>query len=389
MYKKIFFSVLPKLKHGALKVIDEKGHETTFGEGEPYFTLVIKKTRFYRRIVAHSELGFGEAYMNGDIEIIGGLGQPMRLYLENKQELGLLGKISTYRYDQNVKETQKEEIHRHYDLGNDFFKLWFDESMTYTCAYFKNPKFTLEQAQQAKVDHLLKKLQLSKGQTLLDIGPGWGHLLFTAAQKYDIEGLGVTLSEEQLKYCKKRAKQLGLEKRVKFALMNYQDLDPAKYQFDRIISVGMFEAVGKNNLWTYMQSVHDLLPQEGISVLHTITKQNEYPIPRWLDKYIFPGGYIPSIRSIIQFFPEYNFRLLDIENLRLNYALTLDEWLKRFDANVTTIEKMYDEKFVKMWRLWLASSSASFRYGENDLMQIVFSKGINNDLPLTRDYLYK
>jgi cyclopropane-fatty-acyl-phospholipid synthase len=261
--------------------------------------------------------------------------------------------------------------------------------MLYTCAYFKNPQMSLEDAQKAKIEHILKKLQLKRGDTLLDIGSGWGNLLFSAVKKYGVEGVGITLSQEQLKYCRQQSKKMGLSKKLQFKLMNYQDLDPNKYQFDRIVSVGMFEHVGKENMWTYMKCVHDLLREDGLSVLHTITKQDELPAPRWLDKYIFPGGYIPSIRSIIDLLPDYDFRLLDVENLRINYSLTLDEWLKRFDKNKEIISQMYDDKFVRMWRLWLASSSVSFKYGENDLMQIIFSKGVNNHLPINREYLYK
>lgn len=389
MYRKAFFRALSKLSKGAVSVVDEHGKKFQFGVGTPYGTLIIHDRRFYRKIVLQAGLGFGEAYMDGWIDIDGPLDSIGRLYEENKQRFTPFGKVSGYRHDPNVKKRQRTQIQRHYDLGNDFYSLWLDASMTYTCAYFEQSNYTLEQAQAAKLKHVLKKLQLQPGMTLLDIGSGWGNLLFTAAQTYDIHGVGVTLSEEQFRYCQQKAKELGLNKQLKFRLQNYQDINPATDQFDRIVSVGMFEHIGRQNLPRYMQKVQTLLADQGVSVLHTIAKQNEAPLSRWLDKYIFPGGYIPSTREIIHLLPDYGFRLLDVENLRLNYALTLDMWLQNFDANTAALQKMYDERFVRMWRFWLAQSSASFRYGQNDLMQIVFSKGINNNLPLTRAYQYR
>jgi cyclopropane-fatty-acyl-phospholipid synthase len=262
--------------------------------------------------------------------------------------------------------------------------------MTYSCAYFKTPKDTLERAQSQKVDHLLKKLQLKKGQRLLDIGSGWGTLLIRAAQECGVTGLGITLSQEQLDHSQAEAKRLGLDNKIKFELINYQDLaerEPAE-SFDRIISVGMYEHVGRNNQKLYFEAVAKLLKPGTISVLHTINNQDSQGNNPWIDKYIFPGGHIPSLQSIIEELSKHNLHIFDYENLRMHYAKTLDEWWRRFEKYKNTVIKMYDERFYRMWRLYLASSSASFRYNDLELAQIVFTKGLNNDLPLTREYLY-
>ncbi|HUC20477.1 MAG TPA: class I SAM-dependent methyltransferase, partial [Candidatus Polarisedimenticolaceae bacterium] len=185
------------------------------------------------------------------------------------------------------------------------------------------------------------------------------------------------------------AKREGVSDLATFKNINYQDLIPTKKQYDRVVSVGLLEHVGQRNHRQYFDVVNALLKPGGVSVLHSITQQVEGAAPPWIDKYIFPGGYIPSLREILGLLPDYEFRLTDVENLRVHYAMTLDEWSRRFEKHIPAITKMYDERFIRMWRLYLAGSIASFRYGNNDLAQIVFTKGLNNDLPLTREFLYK
>jgi len=387
--KKIISKLLSAVRVGAVKVVYWDGSERTYGTGRPYFTATLTSPKVVRRMLRNVTLGFAESYMDGLIKIDGPLTSIGRLVSEN--ETGFKGWMRTrlaYLAKRNTKRLQKKFIQHHYDLGNDFYKLWLDKSLTYSCAYFRKLADSLETAQAQKVDHLLKKLQLQKGHTLLDIGSGWGTLLITAAKDYGINGLGVTLSEEQLKLSRQAAKQAGVSGLVKFELCNYQDLAARGKKFDRIISVGMFEHVGRGNHAQYYKAVQQMLSPGGISVLHTITAETEEPIDPWIDKYIFPGGYIPSTREVVSALPDYDFRLLDIENLRIHYAMTLDEWQRRYHKHRAVITKMYDERFWRMWDLWLASSSSGFRYGGLNLMQIVMSKGINNDLPLTREFLY-
>ena len=388
--KKILHTLLSRIRHGALLVRYWDGETRQYGNGESYFTLTIHSPKAVRGMLSNLTLGFGEAYTNGLIDVDGSLENIGRLASENRLDL------KTWRFTQrgrrlnrNTKANQKQQIQHHYDLGNEFYKLWLDKGLTYSSAYFRTPNDTLEQAQTQKLNHVLRKLNLSSGQRLLDIGSGWGTLLITAAQQYGVTGLGVTLSEEQLKYSKLAAKNAGVDKQITFELHNYQDLPKRGEKFDRIVSVGMFEHVGRGNHHHYYKAVHDMLHDGGISVLHTITNQVEVPTNAWIDKYIFPGGYLPSTREIVHELPGHGFRLLDYENLRLHYALTLEEWRRRFNKHKQKVESMYDEQFYRMWDLWLASSAAGFRYGDLDLSHFVFTKGVNSDLPLTREYLYR
>lgn len=388
--KTILDKVLARIKRGAVEVTYWDGTSVTYGTGTPELHITIKTPRAVRAMLKNLTLGFGESYMNGLIDIDGPLDEVNRLASENKPNLRLASSMRWVRArNTNIRGKQQSFISHHYDIGNDFYKMWLDTSLTYSCGYFRKPTDSLETAQAQKVAHLLRKLQLKKGMSLLDIGSGWGTLLITAAKDYGIRGMGITLSREQLKYSQAAAKKAGVADRIDFKLLNYQDLAEQDVEFERIISVGMFEHVGKGNHDKYFQAVDDMLVPGGLSVLHSITHDHETPTDPWIDKYIFPGGYVPPIKMVVSKLPNYNFRLLDYENLRLHYAMTLDEWLRRFEAHKKDVLKMYDERFYRMWRLYLASSSAAFRYGDLSLSQFVFSKGLNNDLPLTREHIYK
>jgi len=387
----IFEQALNRLPIGALTV-DYMGEETkTYGKGKVYATLKINDMSALKDIIRRRDLGFAEAYMDHRLDVEDNqLIDFVKLYDENEPYVNnLFGKHINYHNQSNLRRNQKKQIQSHYDLGNDFYKLWLDKSMTYTCAYFNDKQDSLEQAQQQKISHVLKKLQLQKGQEFVDIGCGWGYLVVYAAKKYGAKGLGVTLSKEQYDFAKALAKKEGVEKLASFKNINYQDLLESKKQYDRVVSVGVFEHVGQSNHRQYFNVVNKLLKPGGVSVLHSITQQTETKLPAFIDKYIFPGGYIPSLRETVYLMPEYGFRVVDIENLRPHYALTLREWLKRFESHQDKIKTMYDDKFIRMWRLYLAGSISAFEVGNNNLSQIIFTKGINNDLPLTRSYLYK
>jgi cyclopropane-fatty-acyl-phospholipid synthase len=387
--KRILHQILLQIKHGALKVTYWDGTTVTYGSGTEYNHLKVISPQAVRAILRSMSVGFGESYMNGLIDIEGPIENISKLTIENASAFSKLSlSRALARRNINVRDRQKSQIQHHYDLGNDFYKMWLDSSLTYSCAYFRTPKDSLELAQQQKVDHILRKLQLKKGMNLLDIGSGWGTLLIKAAKEYGITGLGITLSQQQFEHSNKAAKAAGVDDKVRFELINYQDLAERDILFDRIVSVGMFEHVGRKNQDEYFKAVAKMLKPGAISVLHSITNRVETTVDPWIDKYIFPGGYIPATRQVVKTLPDHGFDLIDYENLRIHYAMTLEEWLGRFEKHKKEVLKMYDDRFYRMWRLYLGSSASSFRYGDLNLSQFVFTKGLNNTLPLTREFLY-
>ena len=264
--------------------------------------------------------------------------------------------------------------------------MWLDETLSYSCGYFKDDNDTLYQAQCNKVDRILEKLNLSENMTLCDIGCGWGFLLIEAAKKYKIKGVGITLSKEQKAKFEQRIKDEGLSERLEVKLLDYRDLPKLNKKFDRVVSVGMIEHVGRGNYEEFMQCVKSVLKPGGIFVLHFISALKEYPGDAWVKKYIFPGGVIPSLREIIQIAGEQRFYTVDVESLRRHYNRTLLCWNENFQKHRAEVVEMFDEKFARMWELYLCACAATFMNGIIDLHQIVFTNDVNNELPMTRWY---
>ena len=366
------------------------GDEVKVGENDPLFKIILKKPIPKKDILTSTTLAFGEAYMNGDLEVEGDFLLMLNTVLKYKEKFTTdfkgLPKIFS-----NLTSTkkQKEEVTYHYDIGNDFYKLWLDDTLSYSCAYFKNENESLGEAQLNKIHHLLKKLNLREGITLLDIGCGWGALLIEAAKLYKIKGLGITLSEEQFKAFKERIEKENLQDYLQVKLMDYRELEKSGLLFDRVVSVGMLEHVGRSNYDLFMKCVSKVLKKEGVFVLHYISGLYESEGDAWIKKYIFPGGVIPTLREIISLSADYRFYTVDVESLRMHYYRTLIKWAENFEKNTDKVREMFDEKFVRMWRMYLYSCAACFYTGVIDLHQIVFTKGVNNSLPLTREYLYK
>ena len=366
------------------------GDEVKVGENEPLFKIILKKPIPKKDILTSTTLAFGEAYMNGDLEVEGDFSLMLNTVLKYKDKFTTdfkgLPKIFS-----NLTSTkkQKEEVTYHYDIGNDFYKLWLDDTLSYSCAYFKNENESLGEAQLNKIHHLLKKLNLREGITLLDIGCGWGALLIEAAKLYKIKGLGITLSEEQYKAFKEKIEKENLQDYLQVKLMDYRELEKSGLLFDRVVSVGMLEHVGRSNYDLFMKCVSKVLKKEGVFVLHYISGLYESEGDAWIRKYIFPGGVIPTLREIISLSADYRFYTVDVESLRMHYYKTLIKWAENFEKNTDKVREMFDEKFVRMWRMYLYSCAACFYTGVIDLHQIVFTKGVNNTLPLTREYLYK
>jgi len=359
---------------------------------QPIATLRLKTEAGARKILAEGFPGFGEAYVQGVLDVDGDLQELLRsgvvagmaqLRPSGREKLRFL--VDSLR-SRNTMKGARKNISHHYDLGEDFYSLFLDSYLTYSSAYFKTPDDSLEEAQRNKYDHIAQKLLLREGETLLDIGCGWGGMLIHAARKYGVAGVGNTLSRSQWQYAKEGISALGLDGRIKLLLDDYRNLNGV---FDKIVSIGMFEHVGKEFIPFFMRKISGLLKKGGLGLLHTIGKDVETPGDPWTMHYIFPGGYLPSLSEIIYHMGKAGFSILDVENLRLHYARTLDCWAINFESKADVIREKYGEEFVRMWRLYLNASSVGFKFAETRLYQILFCNGLNNALPMTRKHIYR
>lgn len=333
----------------------------------------------------------GECYMDGVLEIDGSWDALLGVMVESEdtlfrrsatRALGWIGERLAAR-----RERQQHNVRCHYDLGNDFYRLWLDESLTYSCAYFRRRDDSLETAQHNKIALSLDKLALRPGMRLLDIGCGWGEMAMAAARR-GVQVVGITLSAEQHAGACERVARAGLGGQIEIRLMDYLDLDGQREQFDRIVSIGMFEHVGQGHQHDFFARAADVLQPGGLMLLHTITGPLSRDTNPWIEKYIFPGGYIPAPEQLVMALPLHGMKLLHMESLRLHYARTLQLWLSRFQAVQDEVQTMFDARFVRMWTMYLRGSSAAFRGGDLDIHQLLVSKGNNNTLPRDWGYLY-
>lgn len=387
--------VFEQMSDSAFAVTYGNGVTKRYGDGEPQFTVRFNNDDVLGLIGDDPLTSFGEAYMDGRVDVQGDLADLISLARQSglmsvtQQTRGFAGTALRAAGKLRLLKIEKKNIARHYDLGNDFFRLWLDESLTYSCAYFRHASDTLEQAQQQKIDHSLNKLRLHPNETLLDIGCGWGALVIRAAERHHAKATGITLSEEQYAGASAAIEKRGLRDKASVRLADYGSLPNDGEQFDKIISIGMIEHVGKENLAGFVQTIEKLLKPGGLALLHLITGVKDGPTNHWVEKYIFPGGYIPTLPEMITQLAARDFRIFDVENLAPHYRLTLDHWSARFERVVPTVLEKFDERFVRMWRLYLRASSAAFREGAIEVHQILVSRGQAADLPLTREDIYR
>lgn len=361
--------------------------EYMIGEGTPAFTVVFHSGIPVSALMISTSIALGEAYMDGTIEIEGNLYDALDHFLGQMEKFSIdRSSLKKLMHTSVAKKNQEKEVQSHYDLGNEFYQLWLDETLSYSCGYFEHERDTLYQAQVNKVDYILKKLYLQEDMTLLDIGCGWGFLLIEAAKKYNIHGTGITLSVEQYKEFKRRIVKEGLDDLLTVELMDYRDLPSLGMKFDRVVSVGMLEHVGRENYQLFMDSVSQIMNPGGLFLLHFISGLKEHEGDPWIKKYIFPGGMVPSLREMLSCAAEDDFHTMDVENLRLHYNKTLLCWEKNFAEHRDEILQMFDERFVRMWELYLCACAATFHNGIIDVHQILLTQGVQNGLPMVRWY---
>ena len=393
----MLFSVLKKLNFdGTLEIIDSNGKTHKFGNSNPNVCIRLKNKSIERKLFLNPNLHIGEAYMNEELVVEKGTIEDFLNLITNCYD-DFISNNKFYKFYEylssifmpfqqiNQLVNSKKNVAHHYDINEDLYKLFLDQDMQYSCAYFHNPNMSLDQAQKDKKEHIIKKLQITENMDVLDIGCGWGGMAIEIAKSTGAKVKGITLSENQFKTASERAQKEGLADKVSFALQDYRN-EIKKY--DRIVSVGMFEHVGVKYFKTYLSKANDILKENGVFLLHTIGQRGKPTATSpWIRKYIFPGGYIPSLSEVMNETQKLNINVSDIEILRLHYAHTLSHWYKNVMENKDKIIKMFDNRFFKMWEFYLLASKYSFINMGNVVFQIQITKNINN-LPLTRNYIY-
>jgi len=387
--KKIYFK-------NKLTIVDSNNNTHQFGSGTGNLKIRLKNKSIEKKLFRNPSLHFGEGYMNNEIlieegsieELIDLITSCYDDFIKHNSIYRMYENFSGYfKIFQQLNEVvkSKQNVAHHYDLKEDLYKLFLDKDMQYSCAYFHNENISLDQAQIDKKNHIINKLQISDKMKVLDIGCGWGGMAIEIAKQTGAKVKGITLSENQFETASKRAQEEGLSEKITFKLQDYRDENET---YDRIVSVGMFEHVGIKYFKEYLKKTYDLLKDSGVFLLHTIGQRG---VPTatspWIRKYIFPGGYIPSLSDIIHETEKLNINITDIEILRLHYAHTLTHWYKNVQKNKSQIINMFDERFYRMWEFYLLASKYSFVNMGNVVFQIQISKNINN-LPLTRNYMY-
>ena len=353
--------------------------------------LHVRDRRTLWQLLSNPELRFGDAYSRGDLEVEGDLVECLQAMYrafpavseQNRVYRGL--QRWRNRAGLNTLAGSLNNIHRHYDLGNDFFRRWLDEQMVYTCAYFPSPTLSLEQAQKRKMDYVCRKLRLQPGESVIEAGCGWGALARHMARHYGVRVRAYNISHEQILYARERAAAEGLAAQVEYVEDDYRNI---RGRCDAFVSVGMLEHVGAGNYRTFGALIDACLAPHGRGLLHSIGRNQPCPMNAWIERRIFPGSYPPTLREMMTVLEPAGFSVLDVENLRLHYAKTLEHWLARFEAHSDEIGTAHGAHFTRAWRLYLAGSLAAFSSGWLQLFQVVFTRSTNNAIPWNRAHLY-
>jgi len=359
---------------------------------EPVARIRIRDRGTLLRLALNGAVEFGDAYSDGRIEIDG----PLDRLLEEVYRRapppdqapvgGPRWLARSQRGRSNSLRGSRDNIHRHYDIGNDFYSLWLGPTMAYTCAYYPRPDASLDEAQRAKMDHVARKLRLAPGDEVIEAGCGWGSLAIHMARHYGARVRAFNISTEQVAWARQKAAEAGLGSQVEFIEDDYRNIQGS---CDKFVSVGMLEHVGLDRYKDLGGVISRCLRPDGLGLVHSIGRNRPAPMHPWIAKRIFPGAYPPSLWEMGRIFEPYDFSVLDVENLRLHYARTLDHWRAAFERSVARIADMFDDRFVRMWRLYLAGSATALRVGQLQLFQVLFAPGRNNAIPWTRASLYQ
>jgi cyclopropane-fatty-acyl-phospholipid synthase len=373
-----------------LRIVLWDGNAVTNSDLSTVIEMEVRDRLTLWRLLINPRLYFGDDYSSGRIEIEGGMVAFMEtIYRAMAQtDKGRLVSIPrAYRKNQpgrNSLSGSRRNIHYHYDIGNEFYKLWLDKEMLYTCAYFPEPGYSLEDAQLAKMDLVCRKLRLKPGQTVVEAGCGCGALARFMVKHYGVKVRAYNISHEQISYARIRARDEGVASLVEYVEDDYRTISG---EYDAFVSVGMLEHVGPDHYRELGKIIDCSLKEQGLGLIHTIGQNVAKPMSPWFLKRVFPGSYPPTLREIMDIFEPWGFTVLDVENLRLHYSRTLEHWLERFENNTERILDMFDDCLIRAWRLYLSGSIANFNLGSLQLFQVVFSRPGNNEIPLTRSHL--
>ncbi len=381
-----------RIHSGSLCLVDYRGNRSTFGDDGPPVVVQFNKRGVLFRILRNPMLYLGECYMSGDFDVVeGSLTDFLRLLRVNMNEYRNLKRpvitstLASLTQSWNSVRTSLQNVSFHYDQDDSLYRGFLDQDMHYSCAYYEHPDASLEEAQQAKCRHIMKKLCLKPGQRVLDIGSGWGSLAMYLAEYADVDVTGITLSKAQLRVATERAQARNLSNQVRFQLEDYREHTSL---YDAIVSVGMFEHVGKRNFLTYFKKVRELLKSDGIATIHTIgSSASPTPTNPWIKRYIFPGGYIPSLSEVAKPIEANQLVIADIEVWRRHYAMTLATWNQRFQTIRNEVKARRGERFCRMWEFYLCACQTAFEHDSLVVFQLQLSHR-NNTTPITRNYLY-